>query len=158
MILNLVFIIFLLNKHSFSSVQSLSHVRLFATPWTAAHQTFLSTTNSQSLLKLVSVKSEMPSNHIIFCHPLLLLPSIFPSIKVFPNESVLYIRWPMYWSFSFSIILPTNSQDRFPLWLTGLMSLQSRELSRLFSNTRVQKHQYMYAAAAAKSFQSCPNL
>ena len=124
------------------SVQSLSRVWLFATPWTAAHQTLLSTTNSRSLLKLMSIKSEMPSNHIILCHPLLLLPSIFPSIKVFPNESVLHIRWPKYWSFSFSIILPMNSQDWFPLWLTGLTSLQSKGLSRVFSNTTVQKHQF----------------
>ena len=99
MILNLVFIIFLLNKHSFSSVQSLSHVRLFATPWTAAHQASLSITNSWSLLKLMSIESVLPSNHLIFCHPLLLLPSVFPSIKVFSSESVLHIRWPKYWSF-----------------------------------------------------------
>ena len=73
------------------------------TPWTAAHQASLSITNSQSLLKLMSIESVMPSNHLIFCRPLLLLPSIFPSIRVFSNESVLYIRWPKYWSFSFSI-------------------------------------------------------
>ena len=107
MILNLVFIIFLLNKHSFSSVQSLSHVRLFATPWTAAHQASLSITNSWSLLKLMSIESVLPSNHLIFCHPLLLLPSVFPSIKVFSSESVLHIRWPKYWSFSFGIS-PSN--------------------------------------------------
>ena len=92
----------------FSSVQSLCPVQLFANPWTAACQASLFTTNSRSLLKLMSIKSEMPSNHIILCHPLLLLPSIFPSIKVFPNESALHIRWPNYWSFSFSIILPMN--------------------------------------------------
>ena len=78
----------------FSSVQSLSHVRLFATPWTAAHQASLSITNSQSLLKLMSIKLVMPSNHLLLCHPLLLLPSIFPTIRVFSNESVLLIRWP----------------------------------------------------------------
>ena len=88
---------------SFSSVQSLSRVRLFATPWTAAHQASLSITNSRSLLKITSIKSVMPSNHLILCHPLLLLPSIFPSIRVFSNESVIRIRWPKYWSFSFSI-------------------------------------------------------
>ena len=103
-----------------SSVQSLSHVQLFATPWTSAHQASLSITNSQSslrlmsiksmmpsssrsLLKLMSTESVMPSNHLILCHSLLLLPSVFPSIRVFSNESGLPIRWPKYWSFSFSI-------------------------------------------------------
>ena len=88
-----------------SSVQfscSVSHVRLFATPWTAAHQASLSITNSRSLLKPMSTESVMPSNHLILCHPLLLLPSIFPSIRVFSNDSVLCIRWPKYWSFRFS--------------------------------------------------------
>ena len=92
----------IINIH-FSSVQLLSHVQLFATPWTVAHQASLSITNSQSLLKLMSIKSVTPSNHLILCHPLLLLPSIFPSIRVFSKESVLCIRWPKYWSFSFSI-------------------------------------------------------
>ena len=86
----------------FSSVQLLSHVRLFATPWTAAHQASLSITNSQSLLKLMSKESVMPSNHLILWHPLLLLPSVFLNIRVFSNESVLHIRCPKYWSFSFS--------------------------------------------------------
>ena len=90
-----------------SSVESLSRVRLFMTPWTAARQASLSITSSQSLLKLVSIESVMPSNHLIFCRPLLLRPSIFPSIRVFSNESVLRIRWPSYWSFSFSIS-PSN--------------------------------------------------
>ena len=88
-----------------SSVQSLSHVQLFATPWTAARQASLSINNSWSLLKLMSIMSVLPSNHLILCHPLLLLPSIFPSIRVFSNESTLRIRWPKYWSFSFSISL-----------------------------------------------------
>ena len=87
----------------FSSVQSLSHVRLFATPWATACQASLSITNSWDLCKLVSIESVMPSNHLIICHPLLLLPSIFPSIRVFSNESALRIRWPKYWNFSFSI-------------------------------------------------------
>ena len=87
----------------FSSVQSLSRVQLFATPWTTACQPSLSITNSQSLLKLVSIESVMPSNHLILCRPLLLLPSMFPSIRVLSNESVLHIRWPKYWSFTFSI-------------------------------------------------------
>ena len=90
-----------------SSVQPLSHVWLFATPWTAARQASLSITNSQSSLKLMSIKSLMPSNHVILCHPLLLPPSILPSIRVFSNESVLCIKWPEYWSFSFSIS-PSN--------------------------------------------------
>ena len=87
----------------FSSVQLLSCVRLLETPWTASHQSSVSITNSQSLLRLMSMKSVMPFNHLILCYPLLLLPSIFPSIRVFSNESVLRIRWPNYWSFSFSI-------------------------------------------------------
>ena len=89
------------------SVLLLSHVQLFATPWTTAHQASLSITNSQSSCKLMSIESVMPSNHLILCHPLLLLPSIFPSIRVFSNELVLRIRWPKYWSFSFSIS-PSN--------------------------------------------------
>ena len=89
----------------FSSVQLLSCVKLFAIPWTAAHQASLSITNSWSLLKLKSIKSMMPSNHLILYHPFLLPPSIFPSTRVFSNESALYIRWPKYWSFSFSISL-----------------------------------------------------
>ena len=95
----------------FSSVQSLSPVQLFGIPWTAALQASLSSTNSQSVLKLMSIKSVMPSNHLILCHLLLLQPSISPSIRVFPNESVLLIRWPKYWSFSFSIS-PSNDYTR----------------------------------------------
>ena len=91
----------------FSSLQLLSRIRLFATPWTAARQASLSITNSQSLLKLTSMETVMPSNHLILCCPFLLLPSIFASIRVFSNESVLCIRWPKYWSFSFSIS-PSN--------------------------------------------------
>ena len=92
---------------SFSSLQSLSHVRLFATPWIAAHQAFLSITNSQSLLKLMSIELVIPSNYLILCCPLLLLPSIFPTIRVFSNESALLIRWPKYRSFSCNIS-PSN--------------------------------------------------
>ena len=91
----------------FSSVQLLSHVRLFATPWTTARQASLSITNSRSLPKLISIESVMPSNHLILCRPLLLLPLILPSIRVFFSESVLRIRWPKYWSFSFTIS-PSN--------------------------------------------------
>ena len=93
--------------HMFSSVQGLSRIWLFVTPWTAACQASLSITNSQSLLKLMSIESAMPTSHLILCHTLLLLPSIFPSIRVFSNESVLPIRWPKYWGFSFSIS-PSN--------------------------------------------------
>ena len=100
----------------FSSVQSLSRVQLFATPWTTAHQASLSITSSRSLPKLMSIESVMPSNHLILCHPLLLLPSIFPSIRVFSNESALHTRWLKYWSFSFSIS-PSNEHP-------GLISLR----------------------------------
>ena len=93
-------------------VQSLSHVQLFKTPWTAACQASLFITNSQSLLKLMSIESVMPSNHLILCRPLFLLPSIFPSIRVFSNESVPHIRWPKYWSFSFNIS-PSNGYSGF---------------------------------------------
>ena len=88
---------------NYTSVQPLSRVWLFGTPWTTPHQASLSITNSRSLLKLMSIELVMPSNHLILCHPLLLLPSIFPTIRVFSNESVLQIRWPKYWSFSFNI-------------------------------------------------------
>ena len=115
-----------------SSVQSLSCVRLFATPCTATHQAFLFITNSQNLLKLMSVESLMPSNHLFLCHPLLLLPAIFPRIRVFSNESVLHIRWPKDWHFSFSLVLPVNIQDLFPLGLTPLISLQSKGLWQKF--------------------------
>ena len=124
-----------------SSVQSLSRVQLFATPWRAACQAFLSINSSRSLLKLISIELVMPSNHLILCHPLPLLPSIVPNIRVFSNESVLCIRWPKYWSFSFSINTSNEIQDWFPFGWTGWISLQSKGLSRVFSNTTVQKHQ-----------------
>ena len=95
------------NSVQFSSVQLLSHVLLFTTPWSAAHQASLSITNSRNLPKLMSIESVMPSNHLILCHPLLFLPLIFPSIRVFSNESALPIRWPKYWSFIFNIS-PSN--------------------------------------------------
>ena len=127
-------------KSLFSSVQSLSRVRLFATPWTAAHQASLSITNSWSFLKFMSIESVMPSNHLILCHPLLRLPSLFPSIRVFSNESVLRIRWPKWVGVSASaLVLPVNIQDWFPLGWTGWISLQSKGISRVFSNTTVQK-------------------
>ena len=98
-------VIYIKNEFTISSVKSLSHIRLFVTLWTAAHQASLSITNSWSLLKFMSVESVVPSNHFILCHPLLFLPSIFPSIRVFSSEPVLLIRWPKYWSFSIS---PSN--------------------------------------------------
>ena len=126
----------------FSSVQSLSRIQLFAIPWTAARQASLSITNSQSLLKLMSVESVMPSNHLILCCPLLLLPSIFPSIRVFSNESVLHIRWPKYWSFNFSIIPSNECSVLISFRIDWLDVLLSKGLSRVFSNTTVQKHQF----------------
>ena len=105
-----------------SSVQSLSCVQLFATPWTAAHQASLSITNSWSLLKLMSIELVIPSNHLILCRPLLLLPSIFPSIRAFSNESALCIRWPKYWSFSFSIS-PSNEHPGLISFRMGWLDL-----------------------------------
>ena len=113
------------------SVQSLSCVRLFVTAWTAACQASLSITNSRSLLKLMSFESVMSSNHLILCRPLLLLPSIFPSIRVFSNESVLHIRWSKYWSFS--IIPSSEYSGLISLGWTGWISLESKGLSRVFS-------------------------
>ena len=112
-----------MNQITFSSVQLLSRVQLFATPWIAAHQASLSITNSRSLLKLMSIKSVMPSSHLILCRPLLLLPPIPPSIRVFPNESTLHTRWPKYWSFSFSIS-PSNEHP-------GLISFRMDRLDLL---------------------------
>ena len=106
-------------------VQLHSCVQFFATPWTAAHQASLSFTISWSLLKLVSIESVMPSNHLILCHPLLLLPSVFPSIRVFSNESALRIRWPSITASASASVLPMNIQCLFPLGLTGLLSLES---------------------------------
>ena len=142
----------------FSSVQSLSHVQLFPTPWTVARQASPSVTNSWSLLKLMSILSVMPSNHLILCHSLLLLPSIFPRIRVLSSESVLCIRWPKYWSFSFSI----SPSDEYPSvlwdWLVGspcsprdsqessptpqFKSINSSALSFLYSLTLISVHDY----------------
>ena len=108
-------------------------------------------TSYRSWLKLMSIKLVMPSNHLILCCPLLLLPSIFPSIRAFSKESVLCIRWPKYWSFSFSISPSNEYWDCFPLRLTGLISLQSKGLSRVFSSTTVQKHQFFSAQLSLES-------
>ena len=116
----------MIRAEKYKIVQLLSHVRLFVTAWTAAHHASLSITNSQSLLKLMSIESVMSSNHLILCRPLLLLPSIFPSIRVFSNESALCIRWPKYWSFSFSIS-PSNEHPgliSFRMDWLGLLAVQ----------------------------------
>ena len=128
-----------ITHHTFNLLQSLSHIQLFETPWTAAHQAPLSSTISWSLIKLMPIKSVMPYNHLILCQLLLLLPSIFPSTKVFSNESILCIRWPKYWSFSFSISpfneysrLNSFSMDRFdlPAVLGTLKSLLQHCISK----------------------------
>ena len=137
--------------HQFSSVQSLSCVRLFVTPWIAAHQASLSITNSHSSLKLMSIESVMPSSHLIFCRPLLLLPPILPSIRVFSNESTLCMRWPKYRSFSFCIIPSKEHPGLISFKWTGWISLQSKGLSRVFSNTTVQKHQFFGAQPSSQS-------
>ena len=133
------------NCGQFISVGLLSRIWLLATPWIAACQASLSITNSQSLPKLTSIELVMPSNHLILSHPLLFLPSIFPSIRVFSNESALRIRWPKYWSFSFSISPSNEHHDWSALGWTGWISLQSKGLSRVFYNTTVQKHQFFGA-------------
>ena len=133
----------------FSSVQSLSHVRLFATPWTAARQDSLSIINSQSLLKLMSFELVMPSNHLILCCPLLFPPSIFPSIRVFSNESALRIRWPNYWSFSLSIS-PSNEYSgliSFMIGWLGLLAVQETLKSLLqphSSKASIHQHSVLF--------------
>ena len=129
----------------FSSVQSLSRVQLFATPWTAARQASLSITNSWSLLRLMSIELVVPFNHLILCHPLLFPPSIFPSIRVFSSESVLASSGQSIGVSASPSVLPMNIQDWFPLGWTGWISLQSKGHSRVFSNTTVQKHQFFGA-------------
>ena len=121
--------------------------------WTAARQASLSITNSQSLLNLISIESMVPSNHLILCRPLLLLPLIFPSVRVFANESTLRNRWPKNWSSA--SVLPMNIQGWFPLGWTGLISLQSEGLSRVFSNTTVWKHQFFSAQLSLWSNSQC---
>ena len=148
-----------IHKQLISSVQSLSHVWLFATPWTVAHQASLSITNSQSLLILMSIELVMPSHHLFLCHPFFLLPSVFPSIRVFYNESALCIRWPKYWGFSFSIIpsseysglisfnwlvwspcSPRDSQESSPK--PQVKSINSSSLSFLYGPTLTSIHDY----------------
>ena len=138
----------------FSSVQLLSYVWLFVTPWTTASQTTLSITNSWSLPKLMSIESVMPSNHLILCRPILLLPSIFPNIRAFSNESTLHIRWPKYWSFSFSIS-PSNEH-------TGLISFRTDWLDLLAVQgtlkSLLQYHSSKASISSALSFLYSPTL
>ena len=133
-----------MKRNQFSSVQLLSHVQLFVTPWTAACQASLSTTNSWSLLKLMSIKSVIPFSHLILCHPLLLLASIFPSIGDFFSESALHIRWPEYWSFSFSIS-PSSEYS-------GLISFRMDWLD-LLAVQRTLKSLLQYHSSKASIFQ-----
>ena len=135
----------------FVSFQSLGRVRLFVTPCIAAHQASLSITNSQSLCKLMSIESVMPPNHLILCRPLRLRPSIFPSIRVFSNESALCNRWPKYWSFSFNISPSNEHSGLISFRMDWLDLLQSKGLSRVFSNTTVQMHQFFSAQLSSQS-------
>ena len=129
------------NMLSFSSVQSLSRVRLFATPWIAAHQASLSITNSWSLIKLIPI-ALMPSSHLILCHPLLLLPPVPPSIRVFSNESTLCMRWPKYWSFRFSISPFSEHPGLISFRMDWLDLLAVQETLKSLLNVTVQKHQF----------------
>ena len=142
---------YVLILQNFSSVQSLSRVRLFATPWIAARQASLSITISQSLLKLMSIKSVMPSSHLILCRPLLLLPPIPPSIRVFPMSQLFAWGGQSIGVSALASVLPMNTQDWSPLRWTGWISLQSKGLSRVFSNTTVQNHQFFGAQLSSKS-------
>ena len=136
---------------AFNSIQLPSHVQLFVTPWTAAHHDSLSITNSWSLLKLMSIKSVLPSNHLILCHPLLLLASIFPTIKDIFDKSVLCILWPSTGVSASTSVPPMNIQNWFLLVLTGWLSLKFKGLSRFFSNTTAQKHQFFSAQLSLQS-------
>ena len=147
----LLFVCLLCVTFQFNSVQSLGRVQLFVTPWIAACQASLSITNSRSSSKLTSIESVMPSSHLILCHPLLLLPPIPPSIRDFSNESTLLMRRPKYWSFSFSIS-PSKEHpwlNSFRMDLLDFLAVQG--LSRVFSNTAVQKHQFFGAQLSSQS-------
>ena len=138
-------------RHDFSSVQSLSWVRLFATPWIAACQASLSITNSQSSLRLMSIESVMPSSHLILCRPLLLLPPIPPRIRVFSNELIFAWGGQSTGVSASASFLPKKSQGESPSEWTGWISLQSKGLSRVFSNTTVQKHQFFGVQLSSQS-------
>ena len=144
----------------FSSVQSLSHVQLFATSWITAHQASLSITNSQSLLKLMSIESVMPCNHLIFCHSLLFLPQSLPASGSFPMSELFAWGGQRIGVSALASVLPMNTQDWSLLGWTDWIYLQSKWLLRVFSNTTVQKHQLssLHACMHAKSLQSCPTL
>ena len=133
------------------SVQSLSHVQLFTTPWTTAYQASLSFTNSQSLPNLRSIKSVMPSNHLILCRPLLLLPPIPPSIRVFSNESALRMRWPKYWSFSYNISPSNEYPGRICFRVDWLNLLAVQRTLKSLLNTTVQNHQFFSAQLSSQS-------
>ena len=135
----------------YSSVQWLSCVWLFVTPWIAAGQASLSITNSRSLPNLMSIELVMPSSHLILCRPLLLLPSIFPSIRVFSNESTLCVSGQSVGVWASASVLPMNTQDWSPLGWTGWISLQSKGFSRVFSNTTVQKNQFFGPQLSSQS-------
>ena len=135
----------------FSAVQSLSRVWLFVTPWTAADQASLSITNSWSLLTLVSIESVMPSSHLILCRPLLLLPPVPPSIRVFPMSQLFAWGGQSIEVSALASVLPKNTQDWSPLEWTGSIFLQSKRLSRVFSNTTAQKHQFFSAQLSSQS-------
>ena len=132
------------------ALSSIRQVRLFATPWTAEGQASLSITNSWSLLKLMSIESVMSSNHLILCHPLLLLPSIFPRIRVFSNVSLFHIRWPKYWSFSFNIS-PSNEHSGLISFRMDWLDLLAVQGTLKSSNTTVQKHQFFSAQLSSQS-------
>ena len=134
----------------FSSVQSLSRLQLFATPWTVAHQASLSITNSWSLLKLMSIKSLMPSNHLILCHPLLFLPSIFPSMSVFSNKLALHNRWPKYWGFSINTSKEYSGLISFRIHWFDLLAIQGT-LKSLVQYHSSKTHQFFSAQPSSWS-------
>ena len=146
-------------SHQFSSVQSLSHVWLSATPWTTACQAPLSITNSRSLLKLISIESVMPSNHLILCRPLLLLPSIFPSIRVFSNDLALCIRWAKYWSFNFNIT-PSNKHSgliSFRMDWLDLLAVRGTLKSLLFKSINSSVLSFLYSPTLTSIHDSWKN-
>ena len=138
-------------SHQFSSFQSLSRVRLFVTQWIAARQASLSITNSQNLLKLMSIESVMPSSHLILCHPLLLLPAIPPSVRYFPMSQLFASGGQSIGVSASASVLPMNTQGWSPLGWTGWISLHSKGFSRVFSNTTVQKHQFFGTQLSSQS-------
>ena len=139
------------NAIQFSSVQSLGRVQLFATPWITARQASLSITNSRSSLKLTSIESVMPSSHLILCRPLFFLPPIPPSIRVFSNESTLHMKWPKYWSFSFSIIPSKEIPGLISFTMDWLDLLAVQGTLKICSKTTVQKHQFFSAQLSSQS-------